>query len=130
MEANSKMYFIIKLLTHFGFIHQKFNRTAKLKIFSWMTISICLGSGTLYEDIEVIMRDTLSRPSTLFTFLSADILIPLQTCLTFPLLGHLVLVDKEILEDKELPAPRRILHLIFFSILAVGSYSCLLYNLQ
>ena len=120
------MYLITKFLTHLGFIHQKFNWNAKLKIFLWMTVCIVLGSGTIYEDMESIIFAATRKPSYLFSIVTTDILIPLQTCLTFPLLGHLVFSDKAILEEKEIPAPSRKLHLILVTILTFLSYSVFL----
>ena len=110
-----------------GFVHKKFGIVEKIKFIFWMTVCLVLGLGTVSEDFEVIIWATTDKPSLLFAILSTGILLPLQTCLAFPLMGHLVLADKQILEDKELPAPRRKIHFMFFSILSVGSYCYWLY---
>ena len=126
MELKSRMYSLIIFFINIGVIHRKINQSAKLKTFLWMLVSILFGIGTIYEEIQVIIWAVNKQPSFLFSLLSSDILLPVQTCLTFPLLGHLVLADKKIIEVVKLSAPRRKIHLILFSILTVLSHSVFL----
>ena len=113
------------ILVKIGFIHEKDNCISRTKTCFWMILSLLLGFGTIYEDMEIIIH--INQISYLFAILSTDILLPLQTCLTFPCLGYLVLADHDIIKDLELKAPRRKIHLILFVLSSVASYSTLLH---
>ena len=125
MGEISGIHQAIVILVKIGFIHEKDNCISRTKTCFWMILSLLLGFGTIYEDMETIILSGQDI-SYFFAVLSSDILLPLQTCLTFPCLGYLVLADHDIIKDLELKAPRRKIHLILFVLSSVASYSTLL----
>ena len=125
MGEISGIHQALLILVKIGFIHEKDNCISRTKTCFWMILSLLLGFGTIYEDMETIILSGQDI-SYFFAVLSSDILLPLQTCLTFPCLGYLVLADHDIIKDLELKAPRRKIHLILFVLSSVASYSTLL----
>ena len=119
------MCWFIFILVKFGFIHKKFHYLAKLKIALWMTISLIFGGYLIYADMETISRSATKNISYMYSVLSTDILLPLQTCLSFPLLGYLTNADNEFMIDSELKPPRRLIHLFFFMVSSVTAHSCM-----
>lgn len=119
------MCWFIFILVKFGFIHKKFNYLAKLKIALWMAISLIFGAYLIYADMKTIIWGATNNISYLYSILSTDILLPLQTCLSFPLLGYLTNADNELMIDSELKPPRRLIHLFFFIVSSVTAHSCL-----
>ncbi|XP_023329136.1 uncharacterized protein LOC111701888 [Eurytemora carolleeae] len=125
MGEISGMHQAVAILVKIGVIHEKANCISRTKTCFWMILSLFLGLGTIYEDMETIIylgKDV----SYLFAVLSTDILLPLQTCLVFPCLGYLVLADNDIIKNFELKAPRRKIHFILFVLASVASYGTLL----
>ena len=117
------MCWFIFILVKFGFIHKKFHYLSKLKIALWMTISFIFGGYLIYADMKTIIWGATNDISYMYSVLSTDILLPLQTCLSFPLLGYLTFADNEFMIDSELKPPRRLIHLFFFIVSSVVAHS-------